>query len=152
MHSLIEGSRHEGSLPHRYRHIADRVSRLASRAKPIQVSNENRTSISITKITKDNVSFSAGGEPGESHNFYFRSEWSEFLAIEITVFGMEVEKWRKDDTLTEVGTVIEHDTPLTMPLYSENLFNESRDLLLGLLRKAIQCNPSLKPSPSKSAG
>lgn len=122
------------------------------RAKPIQVSNQNNTNISITQITKDNVTLSAGGNPGETHKFYVRGHWSELLAMEFIVFGTEPAKWSKDNTLTDVGAVIERGTPLSMSMYSKNLFNESRSLLLGLLRKVIQSNPSLQPTASSGGG
>jgi hypothetical protein len=109
------------------------------RAKPVQVKSTNNIGLQIHKITINNVMVVAEDKtPKESHHISVSGGWSELLVREFVVFGIEKDKWAKDDLIIETGAEIGREAPLSMSEYSLNLFDESRNLLLGLLTNAVQ--------------
>ncbi len=109
------------------------------RTKPLQVTSNNETKIMVTVITDETITAaSLDDRPNIQHKIKIEGRWSEWHTKEFVVYGLESDKWGKDDQIIEIGPYVKQEQKKDISQYSESLFLETKSLLIDLFRTAIE--------------
>lgn len=109
------------------------------RTKPLQVTSNNETKIMVTVITDETITVAPlDDRPNIQHKIKIEGRWSEWHTKEFVVYGLESDKWGKDDNIIEIGPYVKQEQKKDISQYSESLFLETKYLLIHLFKAAIE--------------